>query len=440
MGTSFRPYLQDQAGFWERNPRDDLRKNHEAFHVSDIVDRLDLRAFYAPYLGDGRRNQPYDPRMMLKVLIFAYLKGVFSSRQMAELVREHSAYRWLAAGNFPNFRTLCAFRRRHLKDFPALFVEVARTAQRMGLTKLGRISLDGTKVRANASKRKAMSYERMVEEEKRLREVIRGLLAEAEAADVAEDAQYGEGAGGDGPPEELADCRARLAALEQARKELEAEQRARDDARGRRPGQKRNPKGGVPYKRRYGEPKPTAQRNFTDPESRIMQTGTEGFQQSYNAQAAVEGGSQLVVAATVTDNASDQGQLIDMIEETERVCGETPEQVLADAGYNNERDLRELERRGIDGYVALGREGGRPVKVNSKACPARARMAAKLATEEGRRRYARRKWQAEAPIGWIKEAMGFRRFSVRGLENVQGEWALVCLALNVKRLHTLQAA
>ncbi len=171
-----------------------------------------------------------------------------------------------------------------------------------------------------------------------------------------------------------------------------------------------------------------------------MKTSSEGFQQSYNAQMAVEGENQLVVGTGVTNNASDQGQLVPMIDGVAAVCGDAPDQVLANAGYGNEQDLRELEERSVDAHVALGREGKAPAKVDPEEYPARARMAAKLATDEGRRQYARRKWQAEVPIGWIKEALGFRRFSFRGLEKVQAEWTLVCLALNIKRLHTLQAA
>ena len=205
-------------------------------------------------------------------------------------------------------------------------------------------------------------------------------------------------------------------------------------------GRKRNPKGGRPYKREYGEPDEKAQSNFTDPESRIMKTSSEGFQQSYNAQMVVEGENQLVVGAEVTDNASDQGQLIPMVDAAAETCGETPAQVLADAGYCNERDLQALKERDIDGYVALGREGGTAAAVDADEHPAKARMAEKLESEDGRRRYARRKWMAEAPVGWVKEVMGFRRFSFRGLDKVQAEWTLVCLALNVKRLHTLQAA
>ena len=446
MGTTFRPYQPDQILMLPPDLREWLPEGHLAHHVSDLVDAVDLSAFYAPYEGDGRRNSPYEPRMMVKVLIYAYATGTFSSRKMAKKLEEDVAFRMLAAGNFPRHRTLCEFRKRHLADFRAVFAEVVVLARASGLVGLGRVAVDGTKVRANASKRKAMSYGRMVKEEPRLEAEIEALKAEiealvdrAEATDEAEDERFGQEACGDELPEELKRREDRLAAIRAAKARLEAEQRAADDARGRRPGQERNPKGGSPYKRSYGEPDEKAQSNFTDPESRIMKTSSEGFQQSYNAQAVVEGENQFVVGTAVTNNASDQGQLIPMINEAAAVCGETPEQVLADAGYGNEQDLQELEQRDVDVYVALSREGKVPAQVDPEEYPARARMAAKLATEEGRRRYARRKWQAEAPIGWIKEALGFRRFSFRGLEKVQGEWTLVCLALNIKRLHTLQA-
>ena len=440
MGTTFRPYQPDQMLLLPQDLREWVGEGHLAHHVSDLVDALDLSPFYTPYEGDGRRNSPYDPRMMVKVLVYGYATGTFSSRKLARKLEEDIAFRMLAAGNFPQHRTLCEFRRRHLEDFGAVFVEVVRLARTMGLAGLGRMSVDGTKVRANASKRKAMSYGRMAREERRLQAEIAGLLEEAEAVDAAEDAQYGEDVRGDELPEELKRREDRLAAIREAKARLEAEQRARDDARGRKPGQKRNPKGGRPYKREYGEPDETAQSNFTDPESRIMKTSSEGFQQSYNAQMAVEGENQLVVGTAVTDNASDQGQLVPMVDAVAETCGETPAQVLADAGYCNEPDLQALKERDIDGYVALGREGGTAPAVDADEHPAKVRMAEKLESEEGRRRYARRKWMAEAPVGWIKEVMGFRRFSFRGLEKVQAEWTLVCLALNVKRMHTLQAA
>ncbi len=267
---------------------------------------------------------------------------------------------------------------------------------------------------------------------------IEELVKRAEATDKAEDERFGREACGDELPEELRRREDRLTAIRAAKARLEADQREADAARGCKPGQERKSKGGRPCKREWGEPNERAQSNFTDPESRIMRTSSEGFQQSYNAQVVVEGENQLVVGTGVTNNASDQGRLIPMIDEAAAVCGETPEEVLADAGYGNEQNLRELERRGVDGYVALSREGKDPAKIDPVKYPTKARMAAKLATEDGRRRYARRKWQAEAPIGWIKEALGFRRFSFR--DKVQAEWTLVCLALNVKRLHTLKAA
>lgn len=440
MGTTFRPYQPDQMQLLPQDLREWVPEGRLAHHVSDLVDALDLGPFYAPYEGDGRRNSPYDPRMMVKVLVYGYATGTFSSRKLATKLVEDIAFRMLAAGNFPQHRTLCEFRRRHLQDFGAVFAEVVRLARTMGLAGLGRISVDGTKVRASASKRKAMSYGRMREEERRLEEEIAGLLEEAEAVDAAEDARYGEDVRGDELPEELKRREDRLAAIRAAKARLEAEQRAKDDARGRKPGQKRNPKGGRPYKRSYGEPAETAQSNFTDPESRIMKTSSEGYQQCYNAQTAVDGENQLVVAVAVTDNASDQGQLVPMVNAVAETCGGMPKQVLADADYCNERDLQGLEAWDIDGYVSLAREGKAAADPDPDKCPAKARMAEKLATEEGRRRYGRRKWQAEAPIGWIKEVMGFRRFSLRGLAKVQAEWTLVCLALNVKRLHTLQAA
>ena len=440
MGTTFRPYQPDQMLLLPQDLREWVREGHLSHHVSDLVDALDLSPFYGPYEGDGRRNSPYDPRMMVKVLIYAYATGTFSSRKMARKLEEDIAFRMLAAGNFPQHRTLCEFRRRHLGDFRAVFAEVVRLARKMGLAGFGRVSVDGTKVRANASKRKAMSYGRMAKEERRLQAEIAGLLEQAEAMDEAEDARLGEDVRGDELPEELKRREDRLVAIREAKARLEAEQRVKDDARGRKPGQKRNPKGGSDYKREYGEPDEAAQSNFTDPESRIMKTSSEGFQQSYNAQMVVEGKNQLVVGAEVTDNGSDQGQLIPMVDAVAEEYGETPAQVLADTGYCNERDLQELEDRDIDAYVALAREGKAYPMVDEEEYTAKARMADKLASEEGRRRYARRKWQAEAPVGWIKEVMGFRRFSFRGLEKVQAEWTLVCLALNVKRLNTLQAA
>ena len=440
MPTTFRPYEPDQGMLLPPDLREWLPEGHLAHHVSDLVDGLDLTALYAPYEGDGRRRSPYEPRMMLKVLIYGYATGVFSSRGLARRLEEDVAFRVLAAGNFPSHRTICEFRRRHLSDFQRLFVEVVRLAGETGVVNFGTLSIDGTKVRAHASKRKAMSYGRMQEEEERLAGEIAALVEQARETDAAEDARFGEAFRGDELPAELRRREDRLAAIRAAKARLEARQRAADDARGRKPGQTRNPKGGEPYKRAYGEPDEKAQDNFTDPESRIMKTSSEGFQQSYNAQVAVVGASQLIVATEVSSSASDQGRLVTLLDAVEAAHGERPASVLADAGYCNEADLVTLEARGVDGHVALGREGRRDVAVDAAKYPATARMAAKLATTAGRVQYAQRKWLSEAPNGWIKEVLGFRRFSLRGLDQVRGEWNLVCLALNIKRLQGLQAA
>ena len=235
--------------------------------------------------------------------------------------------------------------------------------------------------------------------------------------DAEEDKRWGEDLRGDELPEEL--------------------QRRRDDERGREPGQDRNPRGGRPYKRAYGEPEPKAQSNFTDPESQIMKTSSEGFQQCYNAQMAVDGEHQIIVATQVGPQASDQGQLVGMLDEINETFGVEPAVVLADAGYCNEPDLLELEDRGIDAHVALGREGKSQVAVDPARLPATHRMGEKLASPAGKARYAQRKWLSEAPNGGIKEVLGFRRFSLRGLAKVRGEWDLVCLALNIKRMGTV---
>ena len=440
MSTTFRPYAPDQMLLLPADLRAWLPEGHVAHHVSDLGDGVDLTAFYAPYAGDGRRNAPDAPRMMVKVLLYAYATGVFSSRGIARKLEEDGAFRVLGAGNFPQHRTLCEFRRRHVSDFKELFVAVVRLARELGLARFGKLSIDGTKVRANASKRKAMSYGRIAKEERRLRGEIEARLAAAGAADAAEDARVGAAVRGDELPAEWRRREDRLAAIRAAKSRLEAQQRAADDARGRQPDQDRNPKGGPPYTRSYGEPDAKAQSNFTDPESGIMKTSNDGFQQCDNAQVAVDGAPQLVVATEVTANASDQGGVPALLDALAETVGEQPETVLADAGYSNERDLADLETRGIDGYVSLGREGKAARPRDPEKYPATSRMAEKLSRPAGRAAYAERTWLSEAPNGWIKHVLGFRRFSLRGLAKVQGEWDLVCLALNTKRLHALMAA
>ena len=378
MGTTFRPYSPSQMLLLPPDLGEWLPEGHLAYHVSDIVDALDLRAFYAPYEGDGRRKSPYEPGMMVKILVYAYATEVFSSRRIARMVEEDIAFRVLAAGNFPHHRTICEFRRRHLADLERLFVDVVRVAGEMGLTDFGKLSIDGTKVRANASKRKAMSYDRMKREEARLRAEIRALLARAGEVDAEEDARLGEAVRGDELPEGLKRREARLAAIEAAKARLEAEQQARDRERGRKPGQDRNPRGSA-VKGAFGEPEAKAQSNFTNPESGIMKTSSEGFQQCTNAQVAVDGKNQMIVATVVGRGATDQGQLLPMVDAAAATGGWMPAEVLADAGYCNEADLAALEARGIRGHVALGREGRKHAAIDRDRRPATHRMGEPMA-------------------------------------------------------------
>ena len=377
---------------------------------------------------------------MVKVLLYAYATGVFSSRGIARKLEEDVAFRVLGAGNFPQHLTLCEFRRRHVSDFKELFVAVVRLARELGLARFGKLSIDGTKVRANASKRKAMSDERMAQEERRLRGEIEARLAAAGASPSRTLRVCGGGragrrvAGGVAPPGRPSggDPGGEVAVGGAAA------------GSGRRPrsaaGPRPEPEGRAPYTRAYGEPDAKAQSNVTDPESGIMKTSNDEFQQCDNAQVAVDGAHQLVVATEVTANASDQGGVPALLDALAETVGEQPETVLADAGYSNERDLADLETRGIDGYVSLGREGKAARPRDPEKYPATSRMAEKLSRPAGRAAYAERTWLSEAPNGWIKHVLGFRRFSLRGLAKVQGEWDLVCLALNTKRLHALMAA
>ena len=438
MPTTFRPYDPDQLLLLPASLRDWLPEGHLAFFVSDAVEALDLSAFYARYEGDGRRRQPFEPAMLVKVLIYGYAVGVFSSRQLARRLEEDVAFRVLAAGNFPAHRTIREFRQLHQTEFAALFVQVVQLAREAGLVTLGRVGIDGTKVKANASKHKAMSYGRMGETETRLKTEIAELLRQAEAQDAAEDGQYGAAQRGDELPAELARREQRLQVIQAAKARLEARQRAQDAQDGRRvddDGNTRGPGGGV-CQRPFGVPEHRAQENFTDPDSRIMKTG-EGFQQCYNAQAAVDEGSQLIVATTVTNGAADQGQLLPLVEAVHDNTGAVPTITLADSGYASEDTFAGLEARELVAVVALGREGKASRALDPARSPATQRMAERLATAEGQAHYRRRKVIPEPVFGWIKEVLGFRRFSVRGLTAVTGEWHLVCLAQNLKRLQRL---
>lgn len=433
MPTTFRIYTPEQSLLLPPSPRDWLPEGHLAYFLSDTVDALDLKAFYEPYEGDGRRNSPYEPRMMVKLLLYGYATGVFSSRKIAKKLHEDVAFRVLAGENFPAHRTIAEFRQRHLQAFQDLFVQVLQVAREAGLLRLGTVAVDGTKVKASASKHKAMSYGRMKQEQERLKAEIAELTSRAASTDAQEDAQYGPKNTGEEIPEELRRREQRLGKIEEAIKRLRSRQVAEDRADGRKEEPSALPEGKTGgRKREFGEPPEKKQDNFTDPESRIMKTSS-GYEQCYNGQLAVESESRLIVAAKVTQSGADHDELLPVLEEVEANTGELAQAVLADAGYRSEANLQKLESSGIDGYVALGREG-KKAQVNEASHPATHRMKEKLQSEEGRKRYSKRKSIVEPVNGWIKSVLGFRQFSLRGLQKVAGEWTLVCLALNLRQL------
>jgi transposase len=441
MTTSYRPYEPQQEMLLPASLQDWLPKGHLSYFISDTVDELDLKAFYARYAGGGSRNQPFHPAMMIKVLVYGYATGVFSSRKIERRLHEDLAFRMLGAGNFPRHRTIRDFRALHLKELADLFVQVLKLAREMGLVKLGTVAIDGTKIKANASRHKAMSYERMQQGEAELKAQIDALLERAKTTDAAE---------ADEPeldiPAEIERREVRLKAISEARGRLEQRQRDADIERGRsegdecKPGDEDgNPKGGR-YKREFGVPEPKAQDNFTDPESRIMKRAGGGFDASYNAQTAVDETAHIIVAAEVGNNAADVGQLLPMLQAVQDSTGKMPAQALADAGYRSEENFAGIAGSGIELVVALGREGKRCVEIDADKNPHTAAMAAKLQTDRGRAAYRKRKWIAEPPNGWIKSVLGFRQFSLRGLHRVQAEFKLVCLALNLRRMGSLKVA
>ncbi len=419
-----------------------LPEDHLAWFVRDAVQSLDADALLDHYRVSGKGELPYDPRMMLRVLIYAYSTGTFSSRKIARQLEENVAYRVLAENQMPKHRTISRFRQVHLDQFSDLFVQVVRLAAESGLAKVGTLAIDGSKVKANASKHKAMSYDRMNKEEERLKREIQAITKMAADVDEAEDVEFGPDFRGDELPEELARRETRLKAIQEARERLErrkAEEARETDAMRKQKAEEegREPPKERPDRRKHpkGQPKPKDQENFTDPDSRIMKT-SKGFQQSFNAQVAVDGKSQLVVTTKVTDCSADTEELIPMVELAMANTEQPVDRVLADAGYRSEENFVALENAGIDGYVPIGRQDKSAPTVKDDS-PATGRMQRKLRTKRGRARYRKRKHLVESPFGWVKNVLGFRDFSLRGLRKVRGEWNLVCLALNLRRMRGL---
>jgi transposase len=428
MAKTYKTYLPEQDLLLPSRLREWLPENHLVYCVSDVVDQLDLSAIESVYEEEDRGQPPYHPRMMAKILVYGYCVGVFSSRRIQKRLVEDVAFRVLAAGNQPDFRTISEFRKVHLKALEELFRQVLRLALEVGALKLGRVALDGSKIKANASKHKAMSYGRMEETEKRLGEEVQELLRQAEAADQEEDSRYGRERQGDELPAELQRRETRIARIREAKKVLEERAREKAESEG---------KDG-----KEAKPEAKAQYNFTDPESRIMK-GPDGFVQAYNTQVTVEPIFQLIVGQTVTQAANDKQQMVPLVEAMEEQSEQKPEEVLVDSGYCSDGNLEYLEEEEIEGFVATEKQKHGERSETCKRGPLRndatrvERMDRKLKTKVGAAIYARRKCIVEPVFGQIKQARGFRQFLLRGLEKVRGEWALICMTHNLLKFHKM---
>jgi len=460
MSYRFRSCTLDQPFLLAPSLQEWLPEGHLARFVADVAEQLDLSLIYAAYeRPDGRGQLGYHPLLLTRLLLYGYCIGVTSSRQIERRTYEDVAFRYLAADQHPDHDTLAAFRQQHLQSLAGLFVQALQLCQKAGLVKLGHVAIDGSKLQANASKHKAMSYGRMSEAEQKLEAEVEELLQRAAETDAAEDEQYGKGKRGDELPEELARRESRLKKIREAKAELEAEakqraaeQKAAAEARiaERREQEARTGKksGGrdpqIPDAEK-AQPVDTAQRNFTDPESRIMPDGAHkgSFVQGYNAQIAVDSAAQIIVAAEITQQTNDKQQLAPMLEQVEQNLGAPPKAASADAGYWSEDQLHDERVQGIDLHVATGKQKHGQADGQSAApaneSPAEAsslleQMQQKLKTGSGRAVYRMRKAIVEPVFGQIKEQRRFRRFSFRGLVKVRAEWKLICLTHNLLKL------
>ncbi len=449
VDKTFRPFAPGQAWLVPPSLDEWLPQEHIARFIADLVDEhLDLSAFYADYT-EGRGAPPFDPRLMVRVLLLGYTSGIRSSRKLEAACSDIVAFRWLAAGQVPAYRAIAKFRKRHLSALGHLFVQALELRQAAGMVRLGRVALDGTKVRANASRRKAMSYARMTDKQKILAAEVSALLLEAERIDKDEDALFGKDNSGQGLPAELARRETRLAKIAEAKAALEAEARERAAAEAAERARAAGADGDEVARRartaaEHAVPKPTAQRNFTDPTSRIMKTADGSFAQCFNAQAVVDEAHQVIVATELTNCAADSPALIPMTTQTIANTGRAPRQLLADAGYCSQADLEAAEEltelAGTDFLIATGRLGhDEPVPAAPRGripngLTAKQRMARRLRTKPGQAAYARRKAIVEPVFGQIATLQG-KHVLLRGLDNARGEWKLLAACHNLRKLH-----
>lgn len=479
----YRSWAPTQSFLLPPSPLDWLPEGHLAYFILDVIDELDLSAIEARiHEKDSRGNRPFPPQMMVALLLYGYCVGVFSSRRLERATYEDVAFRVISGGEHPHFTTINTFRKDHLGELRSLFLQVLRLCQDAGLVKLGHVALDGTKVQANASKHKAMSYERMLKSELQLKEEIEELLSRAKEADSDEDVRFGEGVRDEDLPAELQRREKRLEKIREAKAKLEREaaeararalreqaakasersdeaadgterkraetiakkkaQQARELAPDKDDDDLEPPKTSdglpkhEPRAETNGKPCSRSQMNFTDSDSRIMESGG-AFLQAYNCQAAVDEAHQVIVAQAVSNNSPDNGTLVPVLEQILSNCGESARVTTADAGYWRPDAPRECDRLGTDVYISTSRqrrgnrESSAPGEVHASE---RQKMREKLATAEGKAIYARRKAVVEPVFGQIKEARGFRRFLLRGVEKAQSEWALVCTGHNLLKL------
>jgi transposase len=447
IATRFKPYCPDQILLLPPDMRQWLPEGDLAYFIMDIVGEVDLSGIYNAYSRCRAGQPPYDPRMMTSLLLYAYCVGVPSSRKIEAATYNQIPFRVLTADQHPDHDTIADFRKTHLKALAGLFVDVLRLCQKAGLARLGHISLDGTKVKANASKHKAMSYGRMEKTIQQLEAEVQQLLEEAQTIDENEDAKYGKGKRIDEIPKELQRRQERIAKIKAAKQSIEDQAKAeaealrqaiqeKEDALEKEDKSRKGRKPKVPS----DEPDSKAQRNFTDPDSPIMKDGaSKAFEQAYNCQIATNE-AQVIVGRNVTQETNDKRQLKPLIEDVKETNGEKPGKVSSDSGYYSDKNVEYLESEEIDGYIATGRQ-----KHSEKVPPSprgripknattKERMARKVRTKKGRATYSKRKHIVEPVFGQIKEARGFRRFSLRGLENVTCEWDIVCLTHNILKL------
>src|SRR5882672_5704761 len=452
-GKTYRPWEPQRYQQETHSPAAKLPEGDLVFFLLDTVPQLDLRRFYAPYEQETRGAPPFDPAIMVCLLLYAYCVGVFSSRKIALACERNLAFLAIVGEDRPDFRTISDFRKLHLGVFKEVFVQVVRLAGEAGLVKLGNVSTDGTKIQGNASRHKAMSYGYMTQEVERLREDIETLVTQAQQQDESDDAALGSRRG-DELPAELTRREDRLARIESAMRRLEAQARAEADAERKRRAEAEAERRRAGKPRRGKEPKPVdespsekAQSNFTDPELHIMPTNNKGWDYCGNAQASVDETCQIIVACDVTDASNDKQQAEPMGQATLSTLGQagleparddtgTAQAIVAtlDSGYDSAAAVLALETLGFDPYMATGRQCHHDPEaaVLEEPTSAQARMAAKVRTPEGKVLYARRKVIVEPVFGQIKEARGFRRFLLRGLDNIRGEWRLVCLTQDRK--------